>query len=96
MKKFAITAAAAGALAVGALGFAAQASAIPLGGGPVEDAIRTLQSEGYTVRINQTVNVPLSRCVVTNISGLRGTETGGTLNDPGALNVAFLDVDCTH
>ena len=96
MKKFATTAAVAGALAAGALGFAAAASAVPLGGAPAEDAIRTLQAEGYMVRINQTVNVPLSRCIVTNVSGLRGSEAGGTLTVALRSNIAFLDVDCTH
>lgn len=91
MKKLAITAATLGALAAGGLGLAAQAAAVPLGGSSAEDAVRTLQADGYTVQINQTVNVPLSRCVVTNVSGLRGTQ-----GDANHSNTAFVDVDCTH
>lgn len=94
MKKFAITAAAVTALAAGALGLAANASAIPLAGEPADSAVRVLESEGYTVRINQSVDVPLSSCTVLGVSGLRGTQENGALKDPGSLNVAFVDVNC--
>jgi hypothetical protein len=94
MKKFAISAAAFAAIAAGGLGLAANASAIPLAGEPADQAVRVLESEGYTVRINQSVDVPLSSCTVLGISGLRGTQENGVLKDPGSLNVASIDVNC--
>ncbi|TPG32005.1 hypothetical protein [Mycolicibacterium hodleri] len=96
MKKIAITAAAIGALAAGSLGLSATASAIPLTGGPADAAVRALETEGYTVRINQTISVPLSQCTVLGVSGLRGTEDDGALRDPSRLNVATLDVNCPN
>jgi hypothetical protein len=94
MKKFAVTAATLAALAAGGLGFAANADAIPLAGEPADQAVRVLESEGYTVRINQSISVPLSQCTVLGISGLRGTEANGVLLEPGRLNVASVDVNC--
>ena len=95
MKKFAVTAATVAALTAGGLGLAANATAIPLAGNPADQAVRALEAEGYTVRINQSVDVPLSQCTVLSISGLRGTEDNGVLRDPGSLNVASIDVNCT-
>ncbi len=97
MKKFAFTVATFAALAAGAIGAAANAAAIPLTGEPADQAVRVLESEGYTVRINQSVSVPLSQCTVLGISGLRGTEINGVLLEPGRLSVASVDVNCpTH
>ncbi|WP_051574917.1 hypothetical protein [Mycobacterium sp. URHB0044] len=94
MKKFVVSAAAVASLAAGGLALASSAAAIPLTGNPADQAVRVLEAEGYTVRINQTVDVPLSSCSVTGVSGLRGAEENGVLRDPGSLNVAFLDVNC--
>lgn len=91
MKKIAITAALFGAIAAGGIGLASSANAVPIGGSAADDAVRTLEGQGFTVRINQSVDVPLSECTVTNVSGLRGDGA----QDPGTLNVAFLDVNCT-
>jgi hypothetical protein len=33
---------------------------------------------------------------VLGVSGLRGAEENGVLKNPGALNVAFLDVNCPN
>lgn len=96
MKKFVITAAVFGALAVGGLGLSAVSSAIPLTGQPADQAVAALEGQGYEVRINQAVNVSLSQCTVLGVSGLRGAEENGVLKDPGALNVAFLDVNCPN
>ena len=60
-----------------------------------DQAVRALEAEGYAVRINQSVDVPLSQCTVLSVSGLRGTEDNGVLRDPGSLNVASIDVNCT-
>ena len=94
MKKIAVTVATHAALAAGGLGLAANAAAIPLAGEPADQAVRALESEGYTVRINQSISVPLSQCTVLGISGLRGTEANGVLLEPGRLNVASVDVNC--
>jgi hypothetical protein len=94
MKKIAVTTATLAALAAGGLGLAANAAAVPLAGEPADQAVRALESEGYTVRINQSVSVPLSQCTVLGISGLRGTEANGVLLEPGRLNVAAVDVNC--
>lgn len=95
MKKFAIAVAAFGALAAAGVGLSGPATAIPLAGQPADSVVRTLESEGYTVRLNQSTNVPLSRCTVTSVNGLRGTtDAEGDLKDPGALNVAFVEVSC--
>lgn len=96
MKKLAVSAAAFGAFAAAGLGLAATASAIPLTGQPADQAVNSLEAQGYEVRINQTVSVPLSQCTVLGVSGLRGAEENGVLKDPGALNVAFLDVNCPN
>lgn len=41
------------------------------------------------------VNVPLSRCTVANVSGLRGIEDSGILRDPGQSNISTPYIDCT-
>ena len=96
MKQFLIAGATLAVLAAFELAVAAQGMAVPLGGQTADDAMRTLQGQGYTVQINQSVTVPLSRCIVTNVSGLRGVESDGALSDLGRANVVFMDVDCTH
>ncbi len=90
----ALAAAVFGAFAAASLGFATNASAVPLTGGPADAAVSALEAEGYTVRVNQSGSVSLSQCTVLGVNGLRGTEDGGVLRDPGRLNVATLDVNC--
>lgn len=70
------------------------AFAVPLAGEPADQAVSALQEEGYEVRVNQAVSAPLSRCRVTEVNGLRGTDDNGVLKDPSRLNAATLDVDC--
>jgi hypothetical protein len=94
MKKFLVTAAAFLGLALGGLGLSSTVLAIPLAGEPADQAVNTLETEGYVVRINEAVSVPLSQCSVTGVNGLRGTEDNGVLEDASRLNVAFLDVNC--
>ena len=94
MKKFLVTAAAFGCLALGGLGLSSPALAIPLAGEPADQVVRTLETQGYEVHINQAVSVPLSQCTVTGVSGLRGTEDNGVLRDASRLNTASLDVNC--
>jgi hypothetical protein len=65
--KFAIFPVAAGILAAGALGFAAEAAAAPSGVGSAADTVKSLEADGYTVRINGAVNRSLSECSVTAV-----------------------------
>ncbi|MBI3223681.1 MAG: hypothetical protein HYZ39_01350 [Mycolicibacterium cosmeticum] len=91
MKQFIVVAATFAALLAAEIGLAISAGAVPLGGSSADEAVNTLEAQGFTVRINQSVDVPLSECTVTNVSGLRGDGA----QDPSTLNVAFLDVNCT-
>jgi hypothetical protein len=65
--KFAVSAVAAGVLALGALGFAAEAGAAPSGVGSAADTVKELQADGYTVQVNGAVNRTLSECSVTGV-----------------------------
>jgi hypothetical protein len=94
MKKFLVTVAAFVGLALGGLGLSSTVLAIPLAGEPADQAVNSLETEGFEVRINEAVSVPLSECTVTGVSGLRGTDDNGVLKDPSRLNVAFVDVNC--
>ena len=94
MNKYALIVATFSALTAGGLGLPGHAAAIPLAGDPADHVVRVLESEGYTVRINQPTSVPLSQCTVLGVSGLRGTEANGVLLDPDRLNVASVDVNC--
>ncbi len=97
MKKFAIALAAAGALCTAALGFAGAANAVPQPGGSAADTISRLQAEGYNIQISGNQSAPLSQCTILNLSGLRGTEAGGTRINPSQSDTAFVEVSCpTH
>ena len=65
--RFAITAATAGVLALGALGFAADAVAAPTAVGSAADTVKSLEADGYIVQINGAATVPLSECTVTGV-----------------------------
>jgi hypothetical protein len=65
--RFAVAAAAAGVLALGALGFGAEAVAAPSGVGSAADTVRSLEADGYTVQVNGSVNRSLSECSVTAV-----------------------------
>jgi hypothetical protein len=93
VKKFAIAAAAFAALSGGSLGWSGPAAALP-SGGSASETIAQLQAEGYQVQVNGTVNTPLSQCRVLEVSGLRGTESGGVRLHPAQLDTAFVDVSC--
>jgi hypothetical protein len=100
MKKSLVTLAAFGARSAAALGLSGTATAVPFGGSPASDTVATLQSQGFTVQINGTVNVPLSRCITTGVHGLPGPEAAGRQGSPATgeqgTGVVFVDVDCTH
>ena len=100
MKKSLLTFAAFGAMSAAALGLAGTATAVPFGGSPASDTVATLQSQGFTVQINGTVNVPLNRCTTLGVHGLPGPEAAGRQGSPATgeqgSGTVFVDVDCTH
>jgi hypothetical protein len=97
MRKFTVSAVTAGALAAAALGFAGASAAVPLAGTAADTAISSLQADGFSVRINgQTSNVPLSRCTVTDITGLRNSnvDASGQIIDRNQAVTVFVTVSC--
>jgi hypothetical protein len=65
--RFAISVAAAGVMALSALGFAAGAAASPTGVGSAADTVKSLEADGYTVQINGAATRSLSECTVTGV-----------------------------
>ncbi|MBB3753363.1 hypothetical protein FHT44_005882 [Mycolicibacterium sp. BK634] len=96
MKTLVITTGGAAIVAATALTLAPAASAVPLEGGPADVVVSTLQARGFTVQINGSVPNGLSRCTVTSINGLRGTEDGGEPIDRDIATTVFVSVDCLH
>jgi hypothetical protein len=96
MKKFTITTLTFGALAAGALGLAGTAAAVPQGNASAADAIKSLQDQGFNVRINGTVTGPLSRCTVQDIHGLSNSnvDSNGQRIDPTRFDSVTVDVFC--
>ena len=88
MKKIAITVTGAGVLTVVAVSLAGAAAAAPVGG-RADDAINTLQSQGYSVQINGATTAPMSACTVTGVSGLADTDSGA-----GHATTAYVDIAC--
>ena len=83
-------------LAATALGLAPVASAVPLEGGPADVVVSSLQARGFTVQVNGAVSSSLSRCTVTSINGLRGTEAEGEPVNRDTVTTVFVTVDCLH
>jgi hypothetical protein len=75
-------------LTAGAMCLAAPATAAPIGG-RADDAVNTLQTQGYTVQINGSQSAPLSACTVTNVSGSSGSAVAA-----GPAATAYVDVAC--
>jgi len=96
MKTTFITAGGAAIIATAALSLAPAASAVPLEGGQADVVISTLQSRGFNVQVNGAVPNGLSRCTVTSINGLRGTEADGAPINRDVATTVFVSVDCLH
>jgi hypothetical protein len=98
MKKFGIATVAASALAAAVVGLAAPVQAAPSGPGNAQDAIRELQSEGYTVIVNRIGNSPLDRATVVAVRpGQTYTETnrvgvGDDLHTRVVNKTVYVDV----
>jgi hypothetical protein len=88
MKKIAIAVTGAGVLAAVAVSLAGAATAAPVGG-RADDAVNTLQSQGYTVQINGAATAPMSAYTVTNVSGLSGTDSA-----TAHATTAYVDIAC--
>lgn len=91
-----ITTGGAAIIASAALGFAPAAAAVPLEGGQADVVVSTLQARGFDVQVNGAVSNGLSRCTVTSINGLRGTEAGGEPINRDVVTTVFVSVDCLH
>jgi hypothetical protein len=96
MKTLMITTGGAAILAAAALNLAPAASAVPLEGSPADVVVSSLQARGFTVQVNGAVSSSLSRCTVTSINGLRGTEADGVPIDRDVATTVFVSVDCLH
>jgi hypothetical protein len=96
MNKFAITTAAFGALAAGAVALAGAASAVPIGGSNADEAVRNLQSQGFNVQINGGGTSPLSHCIVSDVHGLNNSnvDSSGRRIDNTQFNTVTVDVFC--
>jgi hypothetical protein len=96
MTKFTVITAAIGALAVTALGLAGGAAAIPTGGSTAADTVSSLQDQGYNVQFNGTATAPLSRCTVTGIHGLLGTQMSMdvAMMTPRQFDTVYVDLSC--
>jgi hypothetical protein len=96
MKKFTITTFTFGALAAGALGLAGAAAAVPQGSASAADTIKSLQDQGFNVRINGTVTGPLSKCTVQDVHGLSNSnvDSSGRRIDPTKFDTVYVDISC--
>jgi hypothetical protein len=99
MKKYTITALAAGAMSAAVLGLAGVATAAPSGPSKVDDTVRTLEASGYHVIVNRSGAAPLSSCTVESIRPGQTFSTidsrgGGSPNETILSKTVFVDVAC--
>jgi len=92
MKKFTITTATVGILAATAVGLAGAAAAAPLGGSNAADTVNTLKAQGFSVQLNGTANVPLSRCTATGVNGLPDAHKAGQIETQSTT--VYVDISC--
>ena len=95
MKKLGFVLAAAAALSTSALAAAGTAAAVPTGGGNAADTVRQLQAEGYSVQLNGTASVPLSRCTTTGVHGIPDSvNSAGPQANPLPSDTVYVDISC--
>lgn len=94
MTKFSFITTTASTLAVTSVGLAGPAAAAPTGGANAADTVSTLRSEGYSVQINGTPSVPLSRCIVTGVHGLPNAADPSSRANPAVLTTVYVDISC--
>jgi hypothetical protein len=102
MKKLAITAITIGVLPAAALALAAAAEAAPSGPSNVDQTVKQLQAEGYTVIVNKVGAAPLHECTVAAIRPGQ-TYSRADSGTPGAHDdihttptgqTVYLDIAC--
>jgi hypothetical protein len=99
MKKYTITAMAAGAMTAAVVGLAGVATAAPSGPSKVDDTVRTLEASGYHVIVNRSGGAPLSSCTVESIRPGQTFSTidsrgGGSPNETILSKTVLVDVAC--
>ena len=102
MKKIALTALAAGALAPAALGLAATASAAPAGPSSVDATVSQLRAKGFNVIVSRIDSAAVDQCTlnaVRNGQTFSRTDTGvpGAQDDPVTTvtnKTVYVDVVC--
>ena len=98
MKSVALVGIAASALAISSLVLVGAAAAAPTGASEVDDTVRALEANGYTVIINQTGAAPLSGCSVTSVRpGVthQTTDVRGSDIEPLIISdTVYVDVTC--
>jgi hypothetical protein len=99
MKKYTITALAAGAMTAAVLGLAGLATAAPSSPSKVDDTVRTLEASGYHVIVNRSGAAPLSSCTVESIRPGQTFSTidsrgGGSPNETILSKTVLVDVAC--
>ena len=102
MKKIAITALAAGALAPAALGLAGTASAAPAGPSSVDATVNQLRAQGFNVVLSRLDSVAVDHCTLNAVrpgQTFSRTDTGvpGAQDDPVTTvtnKTVYVDVIC--
>ncbi len=98
MKKYALAALGAGALASTALVFGATAAAAPTEQS-VDQTVKSLQTSGYNVIVNRTGAAPQSSCTVVGVRpgqtfSTDDTRGGSSINTTVISKTAYVDVAC--
>ncbi|MHC9294935.1 hypothetical protein ACRCUN_20920 [Mycobacterium sp. LTG2003] len=98
MKKYALAALGAGALASTALIMGGTAAAAPTEQS-VEQTVKSLETSGYHVIINRTGAAPLSSCTVIGVRpgqthSTNDSRGGGSINTTVISQTAYVDVAC--
>lgn len=92
MSKFTSAFVGVAAIAIGALGSVAMATAAPSGVGNAQDTVNELQAAGYAVQLNGSPTGSLASCSVTGIHGLPNVPAMG--GQPIRLTTVYIDLDC--
>lgn len=94
MNSIAIKVAALGIFALASVGSVGHAAAAPLGGAPAADVVNQLESQGYDVQINGSVDAPLSTCRTTDVHGVPNTSANGLPEIAPQSTTVYVDVNC--
>jgi hypothetical protein len=102
MTKLPVTAVIASALSAAALTLAAAAAAAPSGPSSVDQAVKQLKADGYTVIVNKVGAAPVDQCTVAAVragqiysrsdSGTPGAQ--GDIHTTMTGKTVFVDIAC--